>query len=101
MERSHLCGIDLDASAVRGAVEEARDVEEHVARGSAVGGDHLLQVGVELPGDVVDRAVRGSCELRDARAHVGTSEDCRAHAGRGVSRAVPTHCTGQFASVSR
>ena len=48
LERAHLLRVDLDAAAVRGAVEQPGDVEEHVTRGTAVGRDHLLQVGVEL-----------------------------------------------------
>ena len=96
LERTHLVGVDLDATAVRGAVEQPGDVEEHVTRGPAVGRDHLLQVGVELLGDVVDRPARRLRELVDASRTAG-----RPRIAARTSCGAFGHCTGQFASVSR
>ncbi len=47
---------------------------------------------------LVDRAIGVACDLRDARADLGATEDGGAHA-RDADRL--GHSTGQFASVSR
>ena len=96
LEGAHLLGVDLDAPPVCGAVEQPGDVEEHVTRGTAVGRDHLLEVGVELQRDLGDRPTRRLRELVDLRADRRSSEDRGPDAGGALG-----HCTGQFASVSR
>ena len=94
LESRHLRVVVADAPAVRGPVEEPGDVQEHVARGTAVRGHHLVQVGVQLGGDVRDGAIGGGRDRGDALTHLDPSEDLGPHLSGG-------HRVGQLARVSR